>query len=107
MDFKGWPAPGVPEVCSSEKPGMAGKEKTGCRKVTPEEKKAQVRDCLRRRRVRLKKLGLCVDCGNRMADKDRTLCVDCLEDRRRQSGAKRRIVQTAETIERMMTLSGA
>jgi ribosomal protein L37E len=50
---------------------------------TPDERRATVADCLRRRKIRLKKIHLCQDCGNRPPFEDKTLCVACLESRRK------------------------
>jgi hypothetical protein len=50
---------------------------------TPEEIRKKVADCLRRRKVRLKSIHLCQDCGNRPPFEDKTLCVACLESRRK------------------------
>ena len=69
--------------------------------MTPEERRAQIRACLRRRKVRLKKMGLCQDCGNRPAFQGRTLCVDCLVARRSRG---KPITGQAKAVNRMMDL---
>jgi hypothetical protein len=51
---------------------------------TPEQVRAAIADCLRRRRARLKKIHLCQDCGSAPPKEGRTLCIDCLEDRCRR-----------------------
>lgn len=50
---------------------------------TLEEKRRQTRDCLRRRKQRLKQAGLCQDCGHETPKEGRTLCSYCLESRKR------------------------
>jgi hypothetical protein len=50
---------------------------------TSEERRAQIIDCLKRRKKRLKSIGLCQDCGNNPARKEHTLCLFCLDSRRR------------------------
>ncbi len=56
---------------------------------TPDELRATVADCLRRRKVRLKSIHLCQDCGNRPPFEDKTLCVACLENRRKRESDRR------------------
>ena len=56
---------------------------------TPKERRDNIVDCLRRRRVRLKKIHLCQDCGMRPPKEGRTLCIDCLESRRSKEAEKR------------------
>lgn len=73
--------------------------------MTPEESKAQIRACLKRRKARLKRLGLCQDCGKCARARGRTLCVDCLEDRRMRSKVRHR-KESEENVERMMALAG-
>lgn len=48
-----------------------------------EERRKQIRDCLRRRRERLKKEGICQDCGKATPQAGSTLCFFCLDSRRR------------------------
>jgi hypothetical protein len=47
-----------------------------------EQRRAKIADCLRRRKIRLKKLHLCQDCGFAPPKAGKTLCVGCLEDRK-------------------------
>jgi hypothetical protein len=54
-----------------------------------EQRRAKIADCLRRRKVRLKKIRLCQDCGNRPPKRGKTLCIDCLASRRDREAAKR------------------
>jgi len=46
-------------------------------------KREIVRNCMRKRRARLKSEGLCVDCGKGPAKENRTLCQKCLDQRSR------------------------
>ena len=62
-----------------------------------EQRRAMIADCLRRRKIRLKKLHLCQDCGSAPPKEGRTLCVGCLEDRR--AGHKARSAQEAKNAE--------
>jgi ribosomal protein L37E len=48
-----------------------------------EQRRAKIADCLRRRKVRLKSIHICQDCGMRPPFEDKTLCVACLESRRK------------------------
>jgi hypothetical protein len=71
---------------------------------TKEEKKAQIRDCLRRRKIRMKKIGLCQDCGMAPIVKERTLCMDCLEARRRRHQKSPIPQEKTEDVEKMLSL---
>jgi ribosomal protein L37E len=57
--------------------------------MTPEERRTQVSDCLRRRKKRLKTIHLCQDCGMAPHAEGKTLCVGCLTDRRDRERTKR------------------
>ena len=52
-----------------------GSGKGGRNMKTPEEKRATVADCLRRRKIRLKSIHICQDCGMRPPFEGKTLCV--------------------------------
>jgi hypothetical protein len=49
--------------------------------MSTEERRAAIREALRRRRERLKEKGFCVDCGKRKASKGKTLCRVCRKTR--------------------------
>ena len=56
---------------------------------TPDERRAKIADCLRRRKIRLKSIHICQDCGMRPPFEGKTLCVDCLENRRKRESDRR------------------
>ena len=55
---------------------------------TAEEKRTSVAKSLRKRKVRLKKMKICQDCGIRPIDTGKTLCLGCLDSRRVKRGKK-------------------
>ena len=67
-----------------------------------EERRAQIADCLRRRKIRLKSIGICQDCGAVSAKRGKTLCIDCLEYRTARAVMER--MKTLD-IEKMMKFS--
>lgn len=52
--------------------------------------------CLRKRRVLLKAWGICVDCGKQAVVEGRTLCGNCLADRRIRQERSRRAAELHE-----------
>lgn len=87
-----------------------------------EQQRERVRQSLRKRRVRLKLLGICVDCGQakaRLKSKTQrvpTLCAECAEDHTGRAAqarkdrhiaipAKKPPVTEVDRIERMMYLA--
>jgi len=56
---------------------------------TAEEKRTSVAKSLRKRKVRLKKMKICQDCGIRPIDTGKTLCLGCLDSRREREKVKR------------------
>jgi hypothetical protein len=54
-----------------------------------EQRRAKIADCLRRRKIRLKRIHICQDCGMRPSFEEKTLCVACLENRRKRESDRR------------------
>lgn len=50
---------------------------------TAAERRKQIRECLKARKQRLKEDGMCQDCGALKPRVGRTLCMFCLDARRR------------------------
>jgi hypothetical protein len=73
--------------------------------------KEQIRACivlaLRKRKKRLKSIGMCQDCGDCPIKEGRTLCLDCLEARRVRAEAKRREkgIKPKADVESMVVLA--
>jgi len=53
-----------------------------------EASKAQVRASLKKRRMRLREQGMCVDCGHEPARPDRVRCVYCAKNNSRRFAAR-------------------
>lgn len=76
--------------------------------MTPEKKRELVRECLRKRRIRLKAAGICQDCGKVPAKSNRhTLCAVCIDYRSKRqwirAGFHR---ESTDHVERLLRLAG-
>ena len=76
---------------------------------TTAQRRAFVRDSLRKRREKLLAAGICRDCGKLPVKPDRTMCQPCIDyrGRHRRFGQCRPLpVENQSRIERMLELSG-
>jgi hypothetical protein len=74
---------------------------------TKEQVRAGIVSALRKRKKRLKSIGICQDCGDCPKKEGRTLCESCLEARRVRAEVKRREkgIRPKTNVESMIVLA--